>query len=128
MLQNCQAEEAASASAAWFWLPQAAILGALLLARARPAIVAGAALSATAYLAAYAIWLHMVPDRSGLAWIGYLLYGMPGLAIAALVAAIRYRGVELSWSVALLGAAVLGVPGAGAGHALCCTTVMYCGF
>ncbi|MBC2658853.1 hypothetical protein H7A76_25740 [Pseudomonas sp. MSSRFD41] len=70
---------------AGYWLPQALVLGLLLLTRPASAMVAGAALALAIHLLLFCLWITTPQDALG--WIYYLL-DFPGAVLGG--AAARY--------------------------------------
>lgn len=71
-------------NAAYWWVPEGAVLGLLLVLRARPAIVGGAALGWSAYLVPLWFWIESQPPRTLPALV--YAFAVPGGCTGAVVA------------------------------------------
>lgn len=111
---------------AYFWLPQAAIVGLLLVMRAHLAAVAACAVILAAYLAAFGAWVSTLPASQALVWLGYL-FSLPGAAIGAFVAVFvpAPHAMQSTPGVGLFAAALTFV-GLSINQAVVCATVIHC--
>ncbi|WP_025130736.1 hypothetical protein [Pseudomonas sp. PH1b] len=75
---------------AWYWLPQALILGLLLLTRPSLALFTGVALALSAHLQLMCLWINAPEDVMG--WLFYL-FDFPGALIGTLIARYRARRI-----------------------------------
>lgn len=88
---------------AYYWLPQVAVLGILLLLRSPPALLGGVALALALHLAVFDLWL-ITDSIDVMGWLFYF-FDFPGALVGALIAQFSVFRRDLShpaW-VALLG-------------------------
>lgn len=110
----------------YLWIPQAIVLGVVLMFGSRPAVVSGAALVLALYLALYGTWVFLRQNPDGLIWLGYW-FSLPGAGIGAVIGAlyVRQRRFERA-AVAGAVAAASTLVGLSLNQALLCSTLMSC--
>jgi hypothetical protein len=115
---------------AFYWLPQAVVLGILMSVYPRPAAISGAAVVLAAYLAAFGAWLFFRSHShaESLAWLGYL-FSLPGAAIGATAGAVfaKRRNFHPAETVGMV-VAVPALVGLVLNQTLICSTLMHCSF
>ena len=110
----------------YYWMPQAVVLGIVLMVSSRPAVLSGVALTLALYLAVYGAWIFFFPTSDGLVWLGYW-FSLPGASIGAVIGAIyvrkrHYERAVVAGAVAALSTLV----GLSLNQALLCSTLMSC--
>jgi hypothetical protein len=113
---------------AFFWLPQAIVLGILIPLSSRSAVVSGTAIVLALYLAAFGAWVFSSPRPDSMAWLGYI-FSLPGAGVGALIGlfVVRRRNFSTAFTAGAI-SALCTLFGLIANQALICGTVMYCGF
>jgi uncharacterized membrane protein YfcA len=116
-------------NAGYYWLPQAIILGLLMLSPYRFAVISGTAIVLALYLVCFWIWVfsHRWDDGS-LAWLGYL-FSLPGAGIGAFVGELFIRRYKFNKTITIsVISALCTFIGLVINQTIICSTVMYCGF
>ena len=112
----------------WYWLPQLGIIILLLILKASPSTIGGAAFVLALYPLAYYTWVMHHKDGEGLVWLGYL-FSLPGGVLGSFVALayLKYK-IHKNYLVITGMSALFTFFGLLINQIIVCKTVMYCGF
>lgn len=113
---------------AFFWLPQAIILGVLIPLSSRAAVISGTAIVLALYLATFGAWVFSRVPPDSMAWLGYI-FSLPGAGLGALIGmlVVRQRNFGTAFIAGIVSALYTAL-GLGVNQTLICNTVMSCGF
>lgn len=109
-----------------YWVPQAIIIALLMVLRFRPAVISGCAIVLFVYLTCYWAWMHSLPARESLAWLGYY-FSLPGAIIGSIIAGIdsKYHLYNQIFKTILI-SAFLTFIGLFLNQIIVCGTIMCC--
>lgn len=113
---------------AFYWVPQLAVLAALLFFSPRPAVLAGVAVTMAIYLILFGAWVFSRPQPESMAWLGYL-FSLPGAGVGAIVGSIFInRGHHIRATAVAAISVIFTFVGLSLNQIIICSTVMYCGW
>ncbi|MGW8394699.1 hypothetical protein [Pseudoduganella sp. HUAS MS19] len=111
----------------WYYvLAWCALVGLVQITKAPPLSTLGAATALTATFLGYWAWQASLSRPEGLLGLGHL-FSLPGLAVAAVVAALYARRIGLRPATAFAMTFVACCAGFGAAQLVVCRTALYCG-
>lgn len=110
----------------YYWAPHLGVLVLLWTLRASHALIAGAAIALSIYLALFGAWVFSARHLDAMAWVGYLL-SFPGALAGAVVARIlEWRKLLASTALPFgVGCACVAM-GLALNQTVVCMTVMAC--
>ena len=111
----------------WYYLVTwLGLIGLAQVAKAPPLFTTGAAMALTASFLLYWAWQASLQSPDGLLGLGHL-FSLPGLGIAAVIAAVTARRRRLTPGIAFVVGLLACCAGFAIGQIVVCRTVMYCG-
>lgn len=111
----------------WYYLiAWLGLVGLVQLAKASPLLTTGSAVALAASFVFYWAWQASLPEPDGLLGLGHL-FSLPGLGIAAVIAAVLSRLRQMNPWTAFATGALACCAGFAIAQLVVCRSMMYCG-